>query len=404
MAQLKAREHYLPIRKSALVELLAADRGMTADAAAQFRRLGDILAATFHFEYHRRLERLKDEYAPFDPDTTTKTLQELSALERAKKLDHLFNLFAELMERANFKRLGKEDLEKATREVSDWGLTMDVDFTIFERLLAFARGETVTSRSRRLWWKLWRLETIQLPVYERLVLIVKLRASKRLPQSVDTADVFLKIFKEIPRMDAEMLLPGARLLMPGLARAKLGGSFLSGLGLIAYNILKGTILFGIQFFWGLFIAVLGYGYKQYYGYQSTKNACHLQLTQSLYFQTLGNNAGVLTHLLDEAEEQEGREAMLAYYYLWRFAGEAGWTAADLDDYVEMDLERLAKVKVDFEIQDALAKLERLNLVTRNEDHYAAVPIDKALENLDQAWDNYFLYNNEAQARPAAQTG
>src|SRR5439155_6675346 len=121
---------------------------------------------------------------------------------------------------------------------------------------------------------------------------------------------------------------------------------------------------------GLAMALFGYGYKQYSGYQSTRNIFHLRLTQSLYYQTIGNNLGVLFHLLDEAEEQECREALLAYYYLWRHAGQAGWRAPDLDDYVEMDLERLAKLKVDFEIGDALAKLERLHLVTRNGEAYA----------------------------------
>ena len=73
-------------------------------------------------------------------------------------------------------------------------------------------------------------------------------------------------------------------------------------------------------------------------------------------------------------------------------GKEGWTAPNLDDYVEMDLERLANLKVDFEIEDALAKLERLKLVTKVQDRYAALPIDKALETLDYAWDNYFKYN------------
>src|SRR5205823_1453688 len=122
-----------------------------------------------------------------------------------------------------------------------------------------------------------------------------------------------------------------------------------------------------------------------------------QLTQSLYYLNLDNNAGVLTQLLDEAEEQECREAFLAYYCLWRFASGPGWTAPALDDYVEMDLERLAEIKVDFEIEDALAKLERLQLVVKTGDRYAAVPIEQALERLDYTWDNYFPYNNEAQA-------
>jgi hypothetical protein len=139
-------------------------------------------------------------------------------------------------------------------------------------------------------------------------------------------------------------------------------------------------------------ALLGYGYKQWYGYQTTRTAFSLRLTQSLYYQTLGTNLSVLFHLLDEAEEQECREALLGYYYLWRYGGSEGWTAKNLDDYVEMDLERLANLKVDFEIEDALAKLERLKLVRKNGDRYAAVPIDKALEALDYAWDNYFEYN------------
>jgi hypothetical protein len=104
---------------------------------------------------------------------------------------------------------------------------------------------------------------------------------------------------------------------------------------------------------------------------------------------------VLFHLLDEAEEQECREALLAYYCLWRYAPPEGWTMSDLDDYVEMDLERLADIKVDFEIDDAMAKLERLQLVVKNGDRYVAVPIEQALERLDYASDNYFKYNKEA---------
>src|SRR5262249_18388509 len=156
--------------------------------------------------------------------------------------------------------------------------------------------------------------------------------TKRLPSSVDTADVFLKIFKEIPRMDVEMLLPGARMRMPGMARAKLSGSFLGGAGLVGYNIIKGALL-GL---WGQAGAVAGYGYKHYYGYQTKNNDYHYKMTQNLYYHNLDNNAGVLTQVLDEAEEQECREALLAYYCLWRFAGPEGWTARTLDDYVEID--------------------------------------------------------------------
>src|SRR5262249_48962313 len=82
-----------------------------------------------------------------------------------------------------------------------------------------------------------------------------------------------------------------------------------------------------------------------------------------------------------------------------FAGERGWTAADLDDYVEMDLERLANLKVDFEIGDAIDKLEKLRIVEKVGDRYRAHPLHKALEMLDYTWDNYFKYANPEPETP-----
>ncbi len=285
-------------------------------------------------------------------------------------------------------------------EVSEWGVNMSVDMSIFERLEIFVRGDQMASRHVRRWPWIWRQETVRVPLYRRLVLFVKLKPSRRVPRDIDTGNVFLKEFKEIPKADLEMLLPGARLQMPGFHQLKLGGSVVgggAGLGYTLFGLFAKTALVLEQLpalALAAGTALFGYGYKQYAGYQSTRNIFHLRLTQSLYFQTIGNNLGVLFHLLDEAEEQECREALLAYYYLWRYAGTNGWRAADLDDYVEMDLERLARLKVDFEIGDALAKLERLQLVTRNGETYVAVPIERALEVLDYAWDNYFKYNVE----------
>src|SRR5262249_40365585 len=103
-----------------------------------------------------------------------------------------------------------------------------------------------------------------------------------------------------------------------------------------------------------------------------------QLTQSLYFQNLDCNGGVLYRLLDEAEEQECREAVLAYFFLWHHAGPEGWTLADLDARVEEYLRQRAGVEADFEVNDAVAKLERLDLVERGGDRYRARRLECAL--------------------------
>ena len=128
---------------------------------------------------------------------------------------------------------------------------------------------------------------------------------------------------------------GTRVRLTALDRGKIGMPLVGGLALTLYNLLGDLVqalqnlLLSPSAAWGLAAAGLGYGYKSFYGYQQTKQRYHLTLTQSLYFQNLDSNAGVLTRLRDEAEEQECRTAILAYFCLWRY-GKAGWTAEDLD--------------------------------------------------------------------------
>lgn len=400
MAQYKDRECFLRIRLRALLELL--DKELANSERETFGRLCRLLQAVFHYEYHHRLEALKDAYAAFDPDVDKSARPVLGADDRGPALDGLFANSIQLLERTNYKRLNHQEIQDAIRQgASDWGLNMAVDFDAFDRLEVFACGDTMGKRYRRRLLNLWRLEDVEVPIYQRLVLILKLKARECVDAGVDTEDVFLKLFKDIPKVDLEMLLPGTQVHMPLLQRLKLGGSLMSSLGFLLWKIaaeMEHLVSAVLQrqplVFWGPISLAVGYGYKQYQGFQTTKQSYSLMLTQSLYYQNLDNNAGVFTRLLDVAEEQECREALLAYFFLWRHTGGAGCTAAELDDVIEEFLKDKANVKVDFEIDDALAKLERLGLVGKTEGRYTAQPIQQALEQLDVTWDNYFKYGND----------
>ena len=58
MAEYKDREHFIPIRRNELVDLLCADRGCRPHDADRFRQFCRLVAATIHFECHQRLEEL----------------------------------------------------------------------------------------------------------------------------------------------------------------------------------------------------------------------------------------------------------------------------------------------------------------------------------------------------------
>lgn len=387
------REHFIPIRKSELVEKLCREPGLSTTASEQFRRLSKLIDATFHFEYHSRLEELKDAYAAFNPDADTRADARLSIDERRERLNRLFEAFASLLDRANFEQLSREQLLAALEGASDWGINLAVDLDVFDRLEIFSRGDVIGERFRRRWWKLWKLESRRVPVYQRLVVIFKLRSGKVKNTDVDTDSVYVKFFKDIPKQDLEMLLPGTRFQMTHWEKGKIALPTLSGLVMTIVKIISTALVLPI---WGLLTMIggtIGYGVKSYQGYLNTRQRYQLNLTKSLYYQNLDNNAGVLFRVLDEAEEQECREALLAYFLLWRNSDPNGLDQDSLDRSAEAWLKDNAGLDVDFEVDDALAKLVRLKVVEQpTPGRYIAAPIDLALQRLDETWDNYFAYN------------
>jgi hypothetical protein len=199
-----------------------------------------------------------------------------------------------------------------------------------------------------------------------------------------------------------MLLPGTRVRMSLLDRAKIVMPTVSGLAITTWKIVKGALVAaaagvsGVLMALGLIAGTLGYGVRSLFGYLRTKEKYQLSLTRSLYFQNLDNNAGVLFRLLDEAEEQESREALLAYFFLWRYAPESGWTSEELDLAIEKFLTEVTRQDIDFEVGDALDKLVRLRIVqTTSGERLRAVPIGQALVALDYAWDNFFQHSRAA---------
>src|SRR5947209_5722139 len=149
MAEYLDREHYIPLRLSDLIDLLCSQKDLSAHDRQEFRQFCRLVAATFHFEYHERLGKLKDAYAPFDPDRVTATPAKLLPEVKQKHQEELFDEFVQLMERANYKRLTREDMEKALEGSSEWGLDMEVDFNLFEGIDIFISGDDIGKRFLR---------------------------------------------------------------------------------------------------------------------------------------------------------------------------------------------------------------------------------------------------------------
>jgi hypothetical protein len=398
-------EEFIPLSRSDLIDLLCGERTLLSAADRDlFRSFCDLATSIYHFEYNRKLQELKRAYAPFDPDSDATPPAHLSGEQRQERLNALLSDFAWLLERAHFRHLSRGEIEPVLASASAWGIRMDVDFSAFEHIAIFARGDAVQTRTRRRLLNFYRLEEAEVPIWRRLVLILKLRPHRRLGKGADTENVYLKVFKDIPKLDVMMLLPGARVRITYLDRGRIGLPLLTGAAVAVWNLLQDLyqtleyLLLSPNAMWAVAAGGLGYGYKSYYGYQQTRQRYHLSLTQSLYFQNLDSNAGVLTRLLDEAEEQECRLVFLAYYCLLCCAGADGWARDQLAVAMALCLDRYANVDVACDAGDALARLTKLGVVEVGGERYRALPLPQALAALQASWNGYFSRPANASAR------
>jgi hypothetical protein len=380
----RAREQFIPLRKAELVETLAATAGLAPAQSALVRRFCRLLDALLHGEYQAAIEDLKNAYAPFDPDADTRPGRELPPAHLDELRGTLFAKFGWLLARGNFIRLQQDEINRSVCDRSHWGLNLDLNFEIFERLEVYCRGDVTGTRYRRRLRNRFRSEAVEVPIYQRLVVIFRLRPDRKGSKYLDTQDVYIKLFKDIPKADLDMLLPGtqvkmslvdrARILLPSVSGVAFGVAKLFMAALNPYMVL------------GVLGGTLGYSARSVYGYLNTRQKYQLNLTQSLYFQNLDNNSGAIHRLLDEAEEQENREAMLAYFFLWRQTAPAGLTPAELDARIEAFLRPHADGRVDFEIDDALAKLARLEIAQCDAAGlWRAAAIDEAIQILARRW-------------------
>ena len=113
----------------------------------------------------------------------------------------------------------------------------------------------------------------------------------------------------------------------------------------------------------------------------------MELTENIYFRNVNNNAGIFDYLIATAEDQETKEAALAYHFIRK--AEVAPTATEVTGRVETWLAKNFAVNVDFKIADALETLNRLGLVRREGEQLFVPPLESAILQLHQVWNNFF---------------
>ena len=396
---------FIPFRKHDLVEMII-QHGQLSGREKDFRHLYTMLSSVFHFEFHQVMESLKNSYVNIDPDADTRDYKNTQQLTETNFVE----LLAGVLNKANYNRITEADLNQALTESSLFNIRLHVDFSDFSEVLLFCRGESVREETLTRWFFL-KSKTIKFINYERVVVYIRYKdESQQTQTSADfkAGSAMLKLFQNVPKADLEMLFPNTKIRMRTIDKLLIGiPAIVSGGIVITTKLGASFVLLGSLFgFWlGLSnqpvelnkasilvllagLAALGvYLWKQFSNFNNRKLRFMQALTQNLYFKNLDNNAGVFYRLVNDAEEEECKEALLAYYML--LISPQPLTRDELDQNIENWLFSHWQCEIDFEIGDAIEKLQALKLVQIKNNKLNAININEAIKTLDLRWDNYF---------------
>ncbi len=378
---------------------------------ADFRQLAHMLAQIFHFEFHSLLEALEDSYTDLDPDLDTRRVEIANRREHKPFVD----LLDGLLEKANYERISEAELNQALNESSLFKIRLHVDFSDFAEVSLFARGQSQRSEVLPTWFGMGS-RRIEFTNFDRVMVYLKIRDDYQNPtpelSHCRAGATLLKLFRNVPRADLEMLFPNTRVRMRLMDKLFIGVPALVSGGIVFTTKLGASlVLLGSLFGYWLGLhdqptelnqarvmvllagaaALGGYLWKQFSNFKNRKIRFMQALTQNLYFKNLDNNVGVFHRLINDAEAEESKEALLAYYFL--LISEDALTKTELDRQVERWFEAKWDCSIDFEIEDALKKLRTLGLVEESDGKLTAVDLERGISLLDQRWDNYFVLEN-----------
>jgi Protein of unknown function (DUF3754) len=418
------RDHFIAVRKIDIRDALI-DHGHIADDGQRdaFRQVCRRLAAIYHYEYFAQLERLRDDYFYFSPELEPHARFDQAALERAYA--DLVASFTTVLKDANFVEMSHAEIEQAHRERSAMRVEIEAPLDDFREVRFFRRGHHQEILEIAGWLGL-RKRTAQVLVHDDIVLfvamkpeadIVSRRERKRLARSkIRPGSVLIKYFRNIASVDLNALFPNVRVVLSWRDKLLLSGPALAGgLPILLKLASTITVLFlVIGFYLGLsasvadnemtgalaalsgLLALGGFITRQWLRYQRQSLKYQKELTENVYFRNVNNNAGIFDYMIGAAEDQECKEAFLAFYFLCTAASAP--TEAELEDRIEAWLAQAFGVEVGFKVGDALARLDRLGLLLRNGAQLSVLPLEAALLRLDGVWGDFF------KPKPAAAGG
>eukprot|EP00794_Sanderia_malayensis_P017526 gene17526-19276_t len=422
----QSMEKFIPVtRKTLLKKMLEDPEIITRFEIESFQKLATGLDSMFARLYKEKLDDLKSLYNPLSPDRDTVQMKFFTEKQLCARKNEILEKLSMHLSEAAFYKLPNDVMMEAIEEknvaerlavkvspehydvLKFWVIGMDV-IPVDERPWYVIAGEQARSlkdkssstldplfqqnykRSfavqilSRLWTKMYGKQLRRVARYKRVIVAYKLKKE---------ATLQLKSLKDIACENLEFLLPDGKIRMGNLDKIRLSvQSLIFLLFILATTITNLTELkLEMNLILG-FSAALIFA-RNFAMYKNMRNRHMLHMSQTLYFRSIANSHALLPLIIDRAEDETYKAALLICGIMHKIAlvsneslqTERGISKEELKLLIEAWVRENFKVSIKFSTDNALERLLAWKLVTNEEingmEVFKAVPFEEALLQL-----------------------
>ena len=417
------RENFIPIRLKVFLDKIREDG--TAREGESYKKWDDFIkmsAARFHYDLLEDANRLRDAFAPFDPDSDSQFELQFDAERREEYSQLFFERIDALLTTSNYFELPRDVVDHVLQLRRPDALPVKAVYDDFLDYKIYARGVRQTPKETFPRWKTaGKCITIQSEVMSRVCVVARVKdgvmldldeekrnateaqgcgcdqdaagdAPKESRARTATDRITVKLFKDVALEHMTLVAPRVQLKFPLFDSLKILGTFGAGTTtaivkmIVAAFSMVAALLMAFAFVLAFIKSALGFLHRR---------TAYLQKYASrIYYHTIASNLTAIDALVTAAEEQEIKEFTLGYLAALR---QPSWaTEREIDDCAEARMRENFNLEVDFESEDALRKLREKGILEEKRgeltEMYRVKSLDETLAILDKAWDEFFQYN------------
>ena len=389
------RSQFIPVSRNKIKQSLLSNWQFDEEMKSKFSNVFEMFEAIWHHDMHHSLEHLKSEYENMNPDNYTDCNYE------EKNVSSFLQSLDDVMVDGNWLPITDDEIQESLDGEDILPISLDVRFDEFKNMKLYKLGSHYKDAEIKSFYGL-KVESRRIKIFDSVLTVLEFndedwfletRKRKKNYLGKEGEGLHIRLFKDVPHLDMEVIFPNTSPSMRTMEKIKIAAPLVGGI--VSLSMKFGPLLLGgesgstsLSLIGGMLTAMGTYVLKTYTSYQKAREKFRSIVAKDMYFKGIANNESVLTYIVDMGEEQEVKEAICAYMFIHN--SDEKMSEEELDNLIENWLLTNFNHDIDFEVDDALAKLNKMKLLSIDENNkLSVIGPDEALILLDEYWDNLY---------------